>query len=186
VFISRINDPATIAAVTAAHERYEAALMANDIAALDGLFWQSPEAMRFGAGEASYGAEAIAEFRRARSPIGLARTVSNFKAVSFGDDAGVTTVEFERVVQGTLRHGRQTQVWHRFDDLGWKIVSAHVSLVDDSSGDLDRTARLIGLEIPASHRHGVQQQFARASGFAKLVIDFSLPDDIEAAAVFRP
>jgi hypothetical protein len=182
---SRINDAATIAAVTAAHDEYETALVTNDIDTLDRLFWQSPEAMRFGATEASYGAEAIAEFRRARSPIGLARTVFNFKVVSFGDDAAVTTVEFERVVQGTPRHGRQTQVWHRFDDLGWKIVSAHVSLVD-AGGDLDRAARAIGLEIPASQRSGVQQQFVKASAFATLVTGFALPDDIEAAPVFRP
>jgi hypothetical protein len=185
VFNSKVNDAATIADVTAAHDRYEAALIANDIEALDQLFWQSPEAMRFGATEASYGAAAIAEFRRARNPIGLARTVFNFKAVSFGDDMAVTTVEFERLVHSVARHGRQTQVWHRFDELGWQIVSAHVSLMDEG-GYLDQAARTVGLDIPAGNRAGVQQQLARAAAFARQVTDFPLPDEIEAAPVFRP
>src|SRR6478752_7644793 len=108
---SRVNEPAVIAEVTAAHDDYETALMANDIDSLDRLFWNAPEALRFGATEASYGAAAIAAFRRARSAIGLARTVFNFTAVTFGDDTGVTTIEFEREVGGVPRRGRQTQVW---------------------------------------------------------------------------
>ncbi len=34
----KINDPSTLAEVTAAFERYEAALVGNDIAVLDTLF----------------------------------------------------------------------------------------------------------------------------------------------------
>jgi hypothetical protein len=185
VINSRVNDPAVIAAVTAAHEEYETALMANDIDVLDRLFWDSPETLRFGATEASYGAQSIAAFRRARSAAGLARTVANFKAVTFGDDTGITTVEFERVVDGVARHGRQTQVWRRFDQLGWKIVSAHVSLVDEGAY-LEQAARRVGLDIPARHRTGVQQQLTRATAFADLLTGFPLTDDVEAAPVFRP
>jgi hypothetical protein len=182
---TQVNEPAVVAAVTAAHDEYEAALMANDIGKLDGLFWESPEALRFGATEASYGAESIAAFRRARSAIGLARTVFNFKAVTFGDDMGVTTVEFERKVGGVPRHGRQTQVWRRFDEGGWQIVSAHVSLVDEGVY-LDQAARLVGLDVPARHKAGVQRNLASAAVFAELLIGFPLPDDVEAAPVFEP
>ena len=61
-----IDDPATLAEVTAAFERYEAALMANDIAVLDELFWDSPQVLRFGVGEALYGTDEIQAFRKAR------------------------------------------------------------------------------------------------------------------------
>lgn len=40
--------------------RYEAAFVANDIATLDQLFWDSPWAVRMGAGENLYGHESIA------------------------------------------------------------------------------------------------------------------------------
>jgi hypothetical protein len=182
---ARVNDAAVLAAVTAVHDQYEAALMANDIETLDRLFWDSPETLRFGATEASYGAAAIAGFRRARSAIGLARTVAHFKAVTFGDDIGITTVEFDREVGGVPRHGRQTQVWRRFDEGGWKIVSAHVSLVDEG-GDLEQAARRVGLDIPPSHRAGVQRQLARTTALAGLVTGFPLADDVEAAPVFCP
>ena len=185
MFNSRVNEPAVIAGLTAAHDEYEAALMANDIDALDRLFWDSPETLRFGATEASYGAEAIAAFRRARSAAGLARTVFNFTAVTFGDDTGITTVEFTREVSGVARHGRQTQIWRRFGESGWKIVSAHVSLVDEGVY-LDQAARMIELDIPARHRAGVQSQLTRAAAFAQLLTDFSLTDDVEVAPVFRP
>jgi hypothetical protein len=181
---SRVNEPAVVAAVTAAHDEYEAALMANDIDTLDRLFWNSPETLRFGATESSYGSEAIAAFRRGRSVVGLARTVFNFKAVAFGDDTGITTVEFVREVGGLPRYGRQTQAWRQFED-GWKIVSAHVSLVDEGAYP-DQAARMIGLEIPARHRANVQRHISRAAAFAQLLTEFPLPDDVEAAPVFRP
>lgn len=48
-----VNDPAVLAEVTAAFERYEAALMANDVAALDALFWNSPHTLRYGSARTS-------------------------------------------------------------------------------------------------------------------------------------
>jgi hypothetical protein len=185
VLNTRVNEPAVVAAVAAAHDEYEAALMANDIETLDRLFWESPDTLRFGATEASYGTAAIAAFRRARSAIGLARTVFNFKAVTFGDDMGVTTIEFTREVEGVPRHGRQTQVWHRFDNLGWKVVSAHVSFVDEGAY-VDQAARLGGLDVPARHQAGVQRHITMAAGFARLLTEFPLADDVDAAPVFQP
>lgn len=182
---SSVNEPGVVVEVTAAHDRYEAALMANDLATLDGLFWSSADTLRFGANDASYGIDAIREFRRTRRTTELARTVSHFTVVTFGDDSGITTIEFERDVSGVTRHGRQTQVWRRFADQGWKIVSAHVSLLDEVSGVV-RAGRLIGLKIPAAHWAGVHQQLTRSAAFAQLLTGFPLPDDVEAAPVFRP
>ena len=72
-----INDPETLEEVTAAFERYEVALVTNDIAVLDELFWDSPHTLRFGAGENLYGYRAIQEFRAARPSAGLAREIFN-------------------------------------------------------------------------------------------------------------
>ena len=61
-----INLPEVLAEVTAAFMRYEAALVSNDVAVLDELFWNSPHTIRYGAGENLYGYEAIQAFRSSR------------------------------------------------------------------------------------------------------------------------
>ena len=45
-----INNPAVLAEVRAAFARYEAALVSNDVAVLDELFWRSPLTLRYGGG----------------------------------------------------------------------------------------------------------------------------------------
>ena len=71
-----INLPEVKAEVEAAFARYETALMANDVEALQGLFWDSAHTIRYGIGENLYGFDEIGAFRAARSPVGLARTTS--------------------------------------------------------------------------------------------------------------
>ena len=71
-----IDLPDVVAEVTAAFERYERALMANDVATLNSLFRDDPRTIRYGGGENLYGHAAISSFRAARSPLGLARTLS--------------------------------------------------------------------------------------------------------------
>jgi ketosteroid isomerase-like protein len=119
------------AEVTQQFEAYEAALMANDIAALDRFFWPSPLALRFGAGESLFGFEAIAAFRVARAGGSPARELRATQITCFDTKFAVATTEFLRA--GEARIGRQTQVWVKFPDLGWRIVSAHVSLVAEKS-----------------------------------------------------
>jgi hypothetical protein len=46
-----IDDPAVVAEVAAEFERYEQALINNDVAALDAFFWNDPRAIRYGGGE---------------------------------------------------------------------------------------------------------------------------------------
>lgn len=123
-----INRPDILAELTDVFHRYEAALTGNDIATLDGLFWQSEEVVRLGAGENLYGFEAIKAFRRGRSPKGLERTLRNTVITTFGTDFGTANTEFLR--DGEHRVGRQSHSWVRFAD-GWKIVAAHVSLMLD-------------------------------------------------------
>jgi hypothetical protein len=120
-----IDDPATIAEVRAKFASYEVALMTNDVAALDDFFWPSALALRFGVGESLFGFDAIAAFRAARggSP---QRQLRATQITSFGHEYAVATTEFVR--ESEPRIGRQTQVWVKFPELGWRIVSAHVSL----------------------------------------------------------
>jgi hypothetical protein len=64
----QINRPLVLAEVTAAFYRYEEALVSNDIAVLDELFWHDKRTVRLGAGENLYGIDEIRAFRAARPP----------------------------------------------------------------------------------------------------------------------
>jgi len=122
-----INIPEVQAEVTAAFEAYERALVGNDVGTLDALFWTSPHTIRYGATECLYGHEEILAFRRARPSKGLARTLTRTVITTFGRDFATADTEFTR--DGTDRIGRQSQTWVRLPE-GWRVVSAHVSLID--------------------------------------------------------
>jgi len=121
-----INLPEVWAEVSAVFQRYEAALVSNDVAVLDELFWDSPHTLRFGATENLYGFEAICAFRAARPSTGLARTLGNTVITTYGHDFATANTEFFR--PGSERCGRQSQTWLRTAE-GWRVVSAHVSLL---------------------------------------------------------
>ncbi len=121
-----INLPDVLAEVTAQFNRYEAALVSNDVQTLDALFWDSPHTLRFGATENLYGYAAIANFRAHRSALNLARTLMNTHITTFGRDLAVANTEFRRTSSGAT--GRQSQTWMRTAE-GWRVVAAHVSLL---------------------------------------------------------
>jgi len=123
-----INDPEVVTELQALYPLYEQALVANDVKRLVAMFWAGPQVMRFGASENLYGPEELAAFRKARHAAGLARTVTRLDIVSFDRDFATITLEFERTTASGNVHGRQSQVWVRFDE-GWRIVQAHVSLL---------------------------------------------------------
>jgi hypothetical protein len=124
----KINDPKIVAEVEAAFGEYEAALVGNDVATLTRLFWNSPQTIRYGIAEILYGADEIATFRGARAPVGLARSLSGTVITTFGDDFATASTLFHRdTVPGKV--GRQMQSWARLPE-GWRIVAAHVSLID--------------------------------------------------------
>jgi Protein of unknown function (DUF3225) len=123
-----INDPAVLAEVRAAFARYEAALVANDVAVLDSLFWQDARTIRYGIAENLYGAAEILAFRKGRSPAGLIRDLSRTVITTFGTDFATASTLFKRA--GThSKIGRQMQTWARLTD-SWRVVAAHVSLID--------------------------------------------------------
>jgi hypothetical protein len=124
-----IDLPDVLAEVTAQFARYEAALVSNDVAVLGELFRADPRTLRYGIGENLYGYDAIAAFRAARSPAGLMRRTAQTVITSYGRDTAVASTLFYRdSFQG--RVGRQMQTWVRFPE-GWRIVAAHVSIIDD-------------------------------------------------------
>lgn len=123
-----VNQPEVLAEVTAAVDAYEAALMANDVDALDGFFRDAPETVRYGVAENLYGFKAIAAFRIGRSGGSPQRSRLRTEITTFGRDFAIANVEFVR--EGAKRTGRQSQAWIRTEN-GWKIVSAHVSLLQE-------------------------------------------------------
>jgi len=178
-----INQPEAFATVAALHEEYEAALVSNDVAKLVSFFWDSEHALRFGVGESLYGAREIEEFRKNRPPIDLQRQVFNSKIVTFGEDTAISTIEFRRQVNGSPRHGRQTQVWRKFE-AGWKIVSAHVSIVPVSY--MDQASALVGMPIPAANREAVRVNLERVAAIVRPLLEFPIEESIESAPVFVP
>lgn len=119
-----INLPDVVAEVQTVFERYEAALVSNDVATLDELFWNSAHTIRYGVTENLYGYAAIAAFRSARPSAGLERTLANTVITTYGRDFATANTEFQR----SGRQGRQSQTWVRMPE-GWRVVSAHVSLL---------------------------------------------------------
>lgn len=123
-----INDPATVTELRELYPRYEAALVNNDVETLTQMFWASSHAIRLGAGENLYGFDEIEAFRKSRPAVNLARRMVRLEIVTFGRDFGSVTLEFERDAAGGVVRGRQSQVWVRLPE-GWRIVSAHVSVL---------------------------------------------------------
>ncbi len=125
----QINLPEVVAEVTLNVARYEAALVTNDVAVLDELFWESPHTLRYGASENLYGYDAIKAFRARRSPANLQRLVRHTAVTTFGRDFATANIEFQRM--GEARVGRQSQTWVRMPQ-GWRVVAAHISLMEES------------------------------------------------------
>ncbi len=124
-----INDPATVAEVTAAFEAYERALMVNDLPMLDAFSWNSAHVVRYGTRENLYGAEEIAAFRRARVGGAPARDMTRVAICTFDQNFGTTCIEYVSATGGYV--GRQMQSWALLPE-GWRIVAAHVSNMTDS------------------------------------------------------
>jgi hypothetical protein len=124
-----IDLPEVVAEVTAAFERYEKALVTNDVATLNEIFRKDPRTIRYGGTENLYGHDEIAAFRTGRSPAGLGRTLSKTVISTYGRDHAVASTLFHRPsVAGKI--GRQMQTWVRFPE-GWRVVAAHVSFIDE-------------------------------------------------------
>lgn len=120
-----LNDPATLAEVRSAFDRYEAALLANDAEVLDAMFLHRPDTVRFGVGEIQYGIDEIRAFRAAQQA--FSRVLDRLVIVSYGTDiATASTLFYREDCPGEV--GRQQQTWLR-TPAGWCVAAAHVSMM---------------------------------------------------------
>ena len=124
-----VDLPEIVAEVRSVFERYERALVENDVATLDALFHDDARTIRYGGTENLHGYQEIAAFRAGRSPVGLARTLEKTVVTAYGPDHAVASTLFRRP-SAPGKIGRQTQAWVRFAE-GWRVVAAHVSVIDD-------------------------------------------------------
>jgi hypothetical protein len=125
------NIPEVVAEVRELFERYEQALVEKDVGVLDATFWDSPHTIRYALHENGYGFAQIHAHRVARPPgPGTKERRIRLEILTLGQALATVNLEFK--VRGRELIGRQSQMWVRFPDLGWKVVSAHVSTMNDA------------------------------------------------------
>ena len=124
-----VNIPEIVEEVTAAFMSYEKAITENDVKMINHLFWNDAKTLRYGPNGTLISHEALSTFRRNRVTDGVRRVLKNTSIVTFGQDYAVANAEAnDEDISGTVR---QSQTWVRTNE-GWKIVSAHVSYLQDS------------------------------------------------------
>ena len=126
VTADQVNRPDVRAEIATLFDAYEAALMRNDVDALDDFFWRDPAVTRYGIADRQLGHVALAAWRRTVPPPAFTRRLEAVRISTFGPDMAVAMCEFVR--SDTPLRGFQTQTWVRLA-AGWKIVSAHVSMI---------------------------------------------------------
>ncbi|WP_030487056.1 oxalurate catabolism protein HpxZ [Micromonospora chokoriensis] len=115
-----------VAEVAAAFADYERALADNDADRICGYFWDSERTVRFGLADHQYGLDEQRKWRAAQPPLPAGRRLVDPVVTTFGPDLAVVTTRFGYA--GAATTGRQTQTWVRLP-VGWRIVTAHVSVV---------------------------------------------------------
>ena len=128
-----LNRPDIAAEVERAFVAYERALVDNDIATMNDLFWHAPETVRYGIAEVQHGGDEIRRWRESCVPVPRSRRLHRTVVTTFGTDYATVSTEFTSDATPLL--GRQMQTWARVGDrlgefAGWMIVAAHVSLID--------------------------------------------------------
>jgi len=126
-----VNIPEVVAEIRALFDRYEQALIDKDVDVLDATFWQSPHTIRYAIHENGYGFDEIHAHRVRRPPgPGIKLATRRLVITTLGWDFATVNLEFD--MRGRDMPGRQSQTWVRLPDVGWKVVSAHVSVTEAS------------------------------------------------------
>lgn len=123
---AQINLHEVVQEVTRIFLDYESALMRNDVDELNAYFWQHQAVTRYGICDRQLGHDALVAYRAKVPAPDFTRTLHDVRITAFGPDMAVAMCEFKR--SDTDLHGFQTQTWVRLP-AGWRIVSAHVSMV---------------------------------------------------------
>jgi hypothetical protein len=126
------NLPEVVAEVRELFERYEQALIEKNVEILDATFWNSPYTIRYAFAEHGYGFDEIHAHRVAR-PLGPGTKERRIRLEILTLGRSLATVNLEFKVRGRDAIGRQSQTWVRFPDVGWKVISAHVSTMTAAS-----------------------------------------------------
>ncbi|MDB5412884.1 MAG: hypothetical protein JWR10_1219 [Rubritepida sp.] len=125
------NIPEVVEEVREKFERYEQALIDKDVEVLDATFWNSPHTIRLAIHENGYGFDEIHAHRVRRPPgPGIKLERLRLEILTLGRDIATVNLIFR--MRGREMPARQTQTWVRFPKLGWKVVSAHVSVTESS------------------------------------------------------
>ena len=122
------NIPDVVQEIRDLFEKYETALTERDVDVLDATFWNSPHTIRYAVHENGYGFDEIHAHRVAqKTGSTLKERRIRLEILTLGRDFATVNLEFK--VTGRDDIGRQSQTWVRFQDEGWKVVSAHVSIM---------------------------------------------------------
>lgn len=126
------NIPEVVEEIRQKFERYEQALIDKNVEVLDDTFWNSPHTIRLAIHENGFGFDEIHAHRVRRPPgPGIKLERIRLEILTLGRDIATVNLIFRMRGRGDAP-ARQTQTWVRFPDLGWKVVSAHVSVTETS------------------------------------------------------
>ena len=124
------NIPEVVEEVRGLFELYEQALIDKNVDVLDATFWQSPHTIRYAMHENGYGFAEIHAHRVARPPgPGIKERRIRLEILTLGRDIATVNLEFK--IRGKELVGRQSQTWVCFPGVGWKMIAAHVSMIDN-------------------------------------------------------
>lgn len=186
-----LNDPELVRLLGGLHDAYEQALVADDVEVLGAFFWDSSHVVRYGVAEQLYGTDALRAYRQSNTLSFTERRIIRREISTFGPACACIMSEIEVLINGAPRLTRQSQTWVQLPEIGWRIVSAHVSRpLSPGPGDsswgayADLMARTLELPLAGAHRPGVIANLERAAAMAAPLLAFSLPDEAEPAPVF--
>ena len=126
-----INKQNVVNEIRQLFEAYEAALINKDVDVLDNTFWDSEHTIRYAMHENGYGFDQIHQHRvsRKKGP-GIKEQRRRLEILTLGDSFATVNLEFK--IRGTNDIGRQSQTWVKFPATGWKVVTAHVSTMEET------------------------------------------------------
>ena len=126
-----INKQDVVNEIRQLFEAYETALINKDVDVLDNTFWDSEHTIRYAMHENGYGFDEIHQHRvsRKKGP-GIKEQRRRLEILTLGDSFATVNLEFK--IRGTNDIGRQSQTWVKFPATGWKVVTAHVSTMEET------------------------------------------------------
>src|SRR3954451_3683644 len=111
-----INDPSVVREIEAEFAGYDRALASNDVAALNGFFFDSPVTIRYGNAENLYGHAEIQAFRSSVVASGVGPQRERTVITTYGSDFATVSTLSRRPQAAKI--GRTMQTWVVFRKAG--------------------------------------------------------------------